>query len=164
VVYAKPPFAGPAVFLKYISRYVHRVAIADRRIVAYDGRMVTFEYRDRADGNAVKQMTLTATSFLRRFLLHLLPKGFVKIRSFGLLANRVKERNLLRCRELLGPSPSKAPAEDDLTGAADSADSGQDAPSANTCPHCSTRLVRQGELPPTRSTSPPRSPCEPSPA
>ena len=106
VVYSKPPFAGPQVFLKYISRYVHRVAIDDRRIVGHQDRRVTFQYRDRRHADQLRQMTLYAPAFLRRFLLHLLPKGFTKIRSYGLLANGVKTKNLARCRELLEPLPN----------------------------------------------------------
>jgi hypothetical protein len=151
VVDVRAPFAGPEVFLKYISRYVHRVAIDDRRLVAYDGRRVTFQYRDRRHGNVVRTTSLGATVFLRRFLLHLLPKNFFKIRSYGLLANSVKKKNLARCRELLGPMPAPKPeAEpDSLTGDSDAE------PNGYTCPKCSARLVRTGELPPEPQDSPP---------
>jgi hypothetical protein len=146
-VYAKAPFAGPSAFLKYISRYVHRVAITDRRIVDYDGQRVTFEYRDRRQANLLRRMTLPAATFLRRFLLHLLPKGFVKIRGYGLLANRNKADNIRRCRQLLGPMPdlhaeAEEPGAEDPAAAAD-AEAARDA-----CPKCSKRLVSVATLAP----------------
>jgi hypothetical protein len=149
VVYAKPPFAGPKVFLRYISRYVHRVAIDDRRITAYDGRRVTFTYRDRRRGDAIRSMTLTATAFLRRFLLHTLPSGFVKIRNCGLLANSVKKKNLARCRALLGP----AELEDTVAGEAEDLDTHERGADDRRCPHCDVPLEHRRELPP-ESTQP----------
>lgn len=143
VVYSKPPFAGPEGFLKYISRYVHRVAIDDRRIVGYDGQRVTFQYRDRRQGDVVRQMTLTASAFLRRFLLHLLPKGFTKIRSYGLLANNCKTKNLELCRQLIGPPPPP-PLSATLPEGTDAPDP---KPEGHLCPNCATRLVRSQQLP-----------------
>lgn len=153
VVHSKAPFAGPEVFLKYISRYVHRVAIDDRRLVAYDGRNVTFSYRDRHRGDVVRHMTLRAPVLLGRFLLHLLPKGFVKIRNYGLLANGVKQKNLARCRELLGPVQPAPPAPAPETDAA----SDSDQPQGRVCPICSARLICSATLPPDPSakTRPP---------
>ena len=104
VVYAKPPFGSPEHVLKYLARYTHRVAISNRRIVSLTDEHVTFRYRDRAHGNEMRTMKLRGVEFLRRFLLHVLPKGFVRIRHFGLLANRVRDANLARCRSLLGAS------------------------------------------------------------
>ncbi len=101
VVYAKAPFGSPEQVLKYLARYTHRVAISDRRILSMDDRGVTFRYRDNATGGA-KSMTLDGVEFLRRFLLHVLPTGFVRIRYYGLLANRHRAQNLERCRALLG--------------------------------------------------------------
>jgi hypothetical protein len=101
VVYAKPPFGGPGVVLKYLARYTHRVAISNARLVSVDGDRVTFTYKDYADASAVKRMTLSALEFVRRWAQHVLPRGFVKIRHYGLLANRHREAKLARCRRLL---------------------------------------------------------------
>jgi hypothetical protein len=101
VVYSQPPFGGPAVVLKYLARYTHRVAISDTRLVAFDGERVTFGYKDYADASRSKEMTLGAVEFLRRWVTHVLPRGFVKIRHYGLLANRHREQKLAICRRLL---------------------------------------------------------------
>ncbi len=101
VVYAKPPFGGPEQVLKYLSRYTHRIAISNRRLVSMDEKNVIFRWKDYAHGNQPKLMTLEGGEFLRRFLLHVVPTGFMRIRHFGLLANRVRSVNLSRCRELL---------------------------------------------------------------
>jgi hypothetical protein len=102
VVYSKAPFDGPAKVLEYLGRYTHRVAIANHRIVNVQDGLVTFKYRDRRDGDTVKETTLEAHEFIRRFLLHVVPDSFRRIRHFGFLANRCKKQNLARCRELLG--------------------------------------------------------------
>jgi hypothetical protein len=105
VVYAKAPFGGPEVVLKYLARYTHRVAISNRRLLhCADGR-VTFRVKDYAAGGRRGTVTLSAAEFLRRFLLHVLPKGFVRIRHFGFLANRCRRSRLNRCRELLQMAP-----------------------------------------------------------
>jgi len=109
VVYAKAPFGSPEQVLKYLARYTHRVAISDRRILSIDDKGVTFRYRDNASGGQ-KSMTLDGPEFLRRFLLHVLPTGFVRIRYYGLLANRFRAKNLKRCRALLGATEQAAPA------------------------------------------------------
>jgi hypothetical protein len=101
VVYAKPPSRGPAQVLKYLARYTHRVAISNRRLVALDGGVVTFRYKDYGADQRQKTMTLPAGEFIRRFLQHVLPSGFVKMRHYGLLANRYREANLRICRALL---------------------------------------------------------------
>ena len=101
VVYAKPPFGGPAQVLKYLARYTHRVAISNRRLVKLEHGRVTFRYKDYADGHHAKVMTLDAVEFLRRFVQHVLPRGFVKVRHYGLLANRHREQRLAQCRRLL---------------------------------------------------------------
>jgi hypothetical protein len=88
VVYAKPPFGGPQQVLKYLARYAHRAAISNGRLVSLDEDRVTFRYKDYADGRRHKTMALSAHEFIRRFLQHMLPSGFVKIRHYGLLANR----------------------------------------------------------------------------
>ena len=101
VVYAKPPWGGPEHVLKYLSRYTHRVAIANERLVFVGNGVVRFRYKDYATGGTTKLMELQAEEFLRRFLLHVVPPGFVRIRHFGLLANRTRQAKLARCRQLL---------------------------------------------------------------
>jgi hypothetical protein len=102
VVYAKPPFGGAEHVLNYLARYTHRVAISNHRLVALENDRVSFRWRDYAHGGKQKVMTVSADEFLRRFLLHVSPKGLVRIRHFGLFANRRRGTALARCRELLG--------------------------------------------------------------
>ncbi len=102
VAYAKAPFGGPEQVLQYLSQYTHRVAISNSRILAYENHQVTYRWRDYADGNRVKECTVTAEEFLRRFLLHVLPERFVRIRYFGLLANRRRAENIEQARRLIG--------------------------------------------------------------
>jgi hypothetical protein len=101
VVYAKPPFGGSHQVLKYLARYTHRVAIANQRLVALQDGHVSFRWKDYRHASQPAVMTLQATEFIRRFLLHVLPRGFVKIRHFGFLANRGREDNIRLCRTLL---------------------------------------------------------------
>jgi len=108
VVFAKPPFGGPEQVLKYLARYTHRVAISNRRLLSLEDGRVSFEYKDYAEGNKTKVMTLEATEFIRRFLLHVLPTGFVRIRQFGFLANRTRGKKLALCRLLLGAAAELA--------------------------------------------------------
>ena len=137
VVYAKRPFAGPEAVLAYLSRYTHRVAIANSRLLALDERGVTFRWkdyraRDGATGGAwIKTMTLSADEFIRRFLLHVLPDGFHRIRHYGLFASGTRAANIARIRNLLAPVPS------------DQADPqpAHDEPPAPACPCCGGRLV-----------------------
>ncbi len=105
VVYAKPPFGGPGQVLKYLARYTHRVAISNSRILSIEAGQVTLEWKDYAHGNKTGTMTLDAVEFIRRFLLHIVPAGFVRIRQFGFLANRARGRKLELCRALLGAAP-----------------------------------------------------------
>jgi hypothetical protein len=105
VVFVKPPFGGPEQVLKYLARYTHRVAVSNRRLLSMEDGRVTFAYKDYADSNKSKVMTLEATEFIRRFLLHILPSGFVRIRQFGFLANRARGKKLALCRALLGAVP-----------------------------------------------------------
>jgi putative transposase len=100
-VYAKPAFGGPRKVLRYLGRYTHRIAISNHRLVAFDGEHVTFRWKDYAHGGKQRKMTLLATEFLRRFFLHVLPKGFVRIRYFGFLANRFRAHCLPLCQQLL---------------------------------------------------------------
>jgi hypothetical protein len=107
VVYAKPPFAGPEQVLAYVARYTHRIAISNDRLIAIDDAAVRFRWRDYRHGNRHRTMTLAADEFIRRFLLHVLPSGFQRIRYYGFLANRRRDQKLARCRELLAaPQPS----------------------------------------------------------
>jgi hypothetical protein len=105
VVYAKRPFGGPQQVLKYLARYTHRVAISNRRLLSLQDGRVCFEWKDYADGNKTKIMTLEAVEFIRRFLLHVLPRGLVRIRHFGFLANRVRKQKIALCRSLLTSQP-----------------------------------------------------------
>ena len=119
-MYCKPPFQSAEMVMDYLARYTHRVAISNERLVKCENDQVTFRYRDRSDYDTVKLMTLDASEFIRRFLLHILPDGFVKIRHYGILSNRNRKRKLLLCKKLLGApicqdSPEKEGWEDLLT-------------------------------------------------
>jgi len=102
VVYAKRPFAGPEQVLDYVGRYTHRVAISNNRLLDIEGCQVSFRYKDYRNSNQHRTMTLTAEEFTRRFLLHVLPRGFHRIRYYGFLGNRFRQEKLARCRQLLG--------------------------------------------------------------
>lgn len=106
VVYAKRPFGSPEHVIKYLARYTHRVAISNGRLVQMQDNQVTFRWRDSADSNQQKLMTLDAVNFIRRFLLHILPSGFVKIRHFGFMANRTRREAVVLCRSLLPTLPA----------------------------------------------------------
>lgn len=160
VVYAKPPFGSAEQTLKYLARYTHRVAIGNRRIVSLTDEHVSFRYRDRSRDNGMYTMTLTGVEFLRRFLLHLLPKNFVRIRHFGLLANRVRKAKLARCRELLAaPEPPTVPS--DHTPDNPHPETTEDA-AARRCPTCGVgRLCWVRELPPSFTPPSTRGLCAP---
>jgi hypothetical protein len=113
IVYAKAPFAGPEAVLAYLSRYTHRVAISNRRLLSFDKAGVTFRYKDyRRSGPDLHQvMTLEPSEFIRRFLLHVLPKGFHRIRHYGLLAASMRKSSIARARELLAASPPSEPSD-----------------------------------------------------
>jgi hypothetical protein len=131
VVHVKPPFGGPQRVLKYLARYTHRVAISNHRLRSLEQGRVTFEWKDYAARGRTKNMTLDAVEFMRRFLLHVLPSGMVRIRQFGFLANRVRTQKLELCRTLLAVC---APAQ--------SLDSNSpDLPNTNACPVCKTGLL-----------------------
>jgi hypothetical protein len=141
VVYAKPPFGGPRQVLKYLARYTHRVAISNQRLISLENDRVTFRWKNYARGNQPATMTLQAVEFVRRFLLHVLPRGFVKVRHFGLLANRGRRRNLALCRKLLVASSSARdfhPAHDRL---ADQMETDQ----RDRCPRCRAGHMRRLE-------------------
>jgi hypothetical protein len=126
VVYSKPPFGGPQYVLQYLGRYTHRVAISNHRLVAFAEDKVTFRWRDSAHQNEQKLLTLSLDEFLRRFLLHLLPEGFMRIRNFGFLANRRRATTLPLCFQLLGSAPQ----------AEQEASSAKDATPLWLCPKC----------------------------
>lgn len=104
LIYAKRPFAGPEQVLEYLGRYTHRVAISNNRIKSIDNNQVCFEYRDRADNNTTKEMIVSAPEFIRRFLLHVLPENFMKIRYFGFLSHRNKKKAVKTIRQLIDPA------------------------------------------------------------
>ena len=138
VVYCKRPFAGPRQVLRYLSRYTHRVAISNRRLISADQNSVTFKYKDyRRDGTArYRIMTLATDEFIRRFLIHVLPRGFHRIRHYGLLAKANHAANIARARELLAiASPAKEPKPSEPTAA--------DAPRLlpRPCPCCGGRMI-----------------------
>ncbi len=150
-VYAKPPFGGPAHVLDYLGRYTHRVAIANHRLLALEDGTVTFRLKDYRQGSRLTTLTLEAGEFIRRFLLHVLPDGFVRIRHYGWLSNRHRAAKLAQCRALLGvpdaPDPAPPPAQDwrtryeALTGEP-----------VDRCPACRQgRLRRVETLPPLSS-------------
>jgi hypothetical protein len=114
VVYAKPAFGGPEQVLRYLGRYTHRVAISNHRLVAFDGHNVTFRWKDYARANKQRLMTVSAAEFIRRFLVHVLPKGFVRIRHFGFMSNYQRSSSLDLCRQLLGMAPVIRPTESAL--------------------------------------------------
>ena len=109
VVYSKPPFGGPDIVLRYLARYTHRVAISNNRLVSMDDGKITFSWKDYRHGGKRRLMTLTGVEFLRRFLLHILPHGFVRVRHYGFLANRCRVAKLDQCRRLIGAAPSPSP-------------------------------------------------------
>jgi hypothetical protein len=124
VVYAKEPFGGPEVVLKYLTGYTHRVALSNHRLVKLEDDRVTFVWKDYADGCRRKEMTLDAVEFVRRFALHIVPRGLVRIRRYGLLAHRDRDERLTLCRSLLGVEASSAgPAG--LPAAGDANEAGQ---------------------------------------
>ena len=130
VVYAKPAFGAPTLVLRYLGRYTHRVAISNHRLLDFDGEHVTFLWKDYAHGNKQKKMTLEATELLRRFSQHILPRGFVRIRQFGFLANTRRATMLTLSRKLLATTP-KVP-EACAAGAAKN--------STWQCPHCNSEM------------------------
>jgi Putative transposase/Transposase zinc-binding domain len=134
VVYAKPPFGGPQHVLHYLARYTHRVAISNHRIVGFADGQVTFRWKDYAHGSKQKLMTVTAEEFLRRFLLHVLPPGFVRIRFFGFLANRRRKILLPLCRQLLCMSTRSCP---------DSVQLKARSPALWRCPRCGGSMFLQ---------------------
>jgi len=144
VVYAKPPFGGPEQVLKYLARYTHRVALSNHRLVKLEHGRVTFRYKDYADERKEKLLTLSAEEFLRRFLQHVLPKGFTKIRHYGLLSNRQRQARLRLARRLLLP----------ITALASAALAAIEPAELPRCPQCGSVRRLRGELLPPVVSSP----------
>jgi hypothetical protein len=141
VVYAKRPFGGPKQVLKYLARYTHRVAISNSRLLEVGDGRVTFRYKDYSDDHKAKAMTLSAEEFLRRFVQHVLPKGFVKVRHYGLLANRFRDERLDLCRRLL--------LVESVRNALPEAPNPEEEPAVPIrCPNCGGRRIVCRELPP----------------
>jgi hypothetical protein len=142
VVYAKPPFGGPRQVLKYLARYTHRVAISNQRLVSLEDGCVTFRWKNYARASEPATMTLKAEEFIRRFLLHVLPTGFVKVRHFGFLANRSRRNNVRLCRQLLAASsitpPGLAPHDSPANEAK--------ANTVDRCPRCKVGSMRMLEI------------------
>ncbi len=139
VVYTKPPFNSARHVLAYLGRYTHKVAISNHRLVHFDGETVRFRWRDYAHGNQNKVMSLPVNEFIRRFLLHVLPKGFTRIRHYGLNANRDRNRKLARCRQLI-QQPEPVPCEPETPEAMMLRLTGKD---ITQCPHCHTGTLRR---------------------
>jgi Putative transposase len=136
VVYAKPPFGGPGQVLKYLARYTHRVAISNSRLVKVEDGPVYFTWKDYAGDNTEKTMALPAVEFIRRFLMHVLPSGFVRNRHYGLLPNRHREVKLQRCRELLQAVPTPPVASPPPTQVPATVEPGEVMPAWQRCPSC----------------------------
>jgi Putative transposase/Transposase zinc-binding domain len=146
VVYAKRPFGGPEVVLKYLARYTHRVAISDSRLLDFEDGLVRFRYKDYAHGNRKRVMKLSAREFVRRLLLHVLPTGFVRIRHYGILSNRHRHDDLAACRELLGGGPA---AESGPEEAVETAEGAESITPTRVCPNCGAgRMIVIAEFPP----------------
>jgi hypothetical protein len=139
VVYSKPPFGGPEQVLKYLARYTHRVAISNQRIVSLENGNVCFRYKDYARGNRQKTMTLQASEFIRRFLLHVLPSGFMRIRYYGFLANRHRQEKLAHARRLLATQTDNTAQSDDDELPQHHRDSDDD---DQLCPECKVGHLR----------------------
>jgi hypothetical protein len=156
VVYAKPPFGGPGCVLKYLSRYTHRVALSNRRILFVGDGVVRFTWKDYAAHNTRKEMTLSAEEFLRRFLLHVVPRGFMRIRHYGLLANCHRKQRLARSRALLGVAAlplQRADLDDTVSRPADDVERPTE-PTPKACPVCGAPMrVVEIVAPQRRDTS-----------
>jgi hypothetical protein len=145
VVYSKPPFGGPEQVLRYLGRYTHRVALSNDRLLVIDDGKVAFTWKDYRHGNGQKVMTLEASEFIRRFLLHVLPDRFLKIRHFGLFGNRHRAKNLALCRNLLAASAAPIPGADSRPHPPTEPD---EHPSFRFCPECGQgRMLRLQILP-----------------
>ncbi len=154
IVYAKRPFSSPACVLKYLARYTHRVAISNRRLVELRNGRVSFRYKDYSDDQQSKVLPLSSSEFIRRFLMHTLPSGFVRIRYYGFLANRHRNERLEKCRDLLRVASVPASTIKETQTSAENSDP---PPSPKTCPACGRQsLAIIDVVPPTRTLPLPR--------
>jgi hypothetical protein len=144
VVYAKPPWNGPQHVLKYLARYTHRVAIANQRLQSIDGGQVTFRYKDYRHPHRQRTMRLPATEFIRRFMMHVLPSGFMRIRYFGFLANTHRRQQLEKIRQLLDIQQPSEPSQERAESPQDLAPHQQE----ERCPHCNRGTMRPIEIRP----------------
>ena len=142
VVYAKPAFGGATAVLRYLGRYTHRVAISNHRLLAFDGERVTFQWKDYAHGDQRRTMTLTAMEFLRRFVQHILPRGFVRIRQSGFLANTCRTARVTLARTVLAVSTAPSPETTDNAPAPEPSPATPPAPPRATwaCPACGAAM------------------------
>jgi predicted Zn-ribbon and HTH transcriptional regulator len=154
VVYAKRPFAGPQQVIEYVGRYTHRVAISNRRIVGVDQATVSFRWKDYRDGEQVKVMRLAAGEFIRRFLAHVLPPEFVRIRHYGILANGRRKEKLARCRELLAGHHVDRSASERPTGA-DPQEVRDETEQQQRCERCGIGWMQRREELPLKCVAPP---------
>jgi hypothetical protein len=146
VVYTKPPCGGPEVVLKYLARYTHRVAISDGRLLDFTDGIVSFRYKDSAHGNRKRVMSLSAAEFVRRFLLHVLPAGLVRIRHYGILSNRHRQEDLALCREWLRGGPAAEPEPEETVKVPEGPES---ITPTQVCPSCGAgRMIVIAEFPP----------------
>ncbi len=152
VVYSKPPFGGPELVLKYLARYTHRIAISNHRLLDFEDGLVRFRYKDYAHGHKKRVMTLSAREFVRRFLLHVLPRGFVRIRYYGILSHRRREQDLALCRELLGEATT---VTEESSKTATVPEGTAPVTPTRVCPNCGAGYMIVIEVIP-----PPPNPCE----
>jgi len=146
VVYVRPPFGGPEQVLKYLARYTHRVAISNSRLIEFEDGKVTFRWKDYAQNGTRKIMTLSANEFVHRFLMHVLPSGFVRIRHYGFLSNRNRGEKVALCRELLGDVQSPEP---DMADHIDEPKAAIEVTPTRVCPACGARrMIVIAEFPP----------------
>ena len=144
-----PSFGGPEVVLKYLARYTHRVAISDGRLLDFEDGIVRFRSKDSAHGNRKRVMKLSASEFVRRFLLHVLPAGLVRIRHYGILSNRHRQEDLALCREWLGGGGTAAAEPEETVKVPEGADS---ITPTRVCPNCGAgRMIVIAEFPPMAS-------------
>ena len=138
MVYAKPPWKGPEHALKYLARYTHRVAIGNSRLQSIDDGQVTFTYKDYRHRASQRTLTLAATEFIRRFMMHVLPRGFVRIRYYGFLANAHRQKQLYKIRQLLGAAAGRSLTNNQRDHPQDPIEPAPD----QRCPHCQEGFMR----------------------
>ena len=146
VVHVKPPLGGPETVLKYLARYTHKTAISNRRLVSLEDGQVCFRWKDYAHGRQWRTMKLSATEFVRRFLMHVLPSGFVRVRHYGILANRHRQQKLALCRDLLGV---EATSQEDVPAPLATPEHDSPVTPTKVCPVCGAgRMIVIAEFPP----------------